>query len=126
MEPQLADNIGMVARAMANFGLDDLRLIAPRDGWPNEKARIAASGANYIIDDAVDFPTLDAAIGDLQLGGRHHRAPARLEKARADPDRGRRRDAPRASTAASAAACCSGASAAVWRPARSPTPTRSS
>ena len=65
MEPQLADNVGMVARAMANFGLDDLRLIAPRDGWPNEKARIAASGANYIIDDAADFPTLDAAISDF-------------------------------------------------------------
>lgn len=65
MEPQLADNVGMVARAMANFGLDNLRLIAPRDGWPNEKARIAASGANYVIDDAADFPTLDAAIGDL-------------------------------------------------------------
>ena len=65
MEPQLADNIGMVARAMANFGLDELRLIAPRDGWPNEKARIAASGANYIIDDAVAVPTLDTAIGDL-------------------------------------------------------------
>ena len=65
MEPQLADNIGMVARACANFGLDELRLINPRDGWPNEKARIAASGANYIIDDARQFPTLDAAIGDL-------------------------------------------------------------
>jgi tRNA/rRNA methyltransferase len=65
MEPQLADNIGMVARAMANFGLDALRLIAPRDGWPNEKARIAASGANYVIDDAAAFPTLSAAIGDL-------------------------------------------------------------
>ena len=65
MEPQLADNIGMVARACANFGLDELRLVAPRDGWPNEKARIAASGANYIIDDAVAVPTLDAAIGDL-------------------------------------------------------------
>ncbi len=64
MEPQLPDNIGMVARAMANFGLDDLRLIAPRDGWPNEKARIAASGANYIIDDASAFQTLDAAIAD--------------------------------------------------------------
>ena len=51
MEPQLADNIGMVARAMANFGLDDLRVINPRDGWPNEKARIAASGANFVIDD---------------------------------------------------------------------------
>lgn len=65
MEPQLADNVGMVARAMANFGLDDLRLIAPRDGWPNEKARIAASGANYVIDDAVAFPSLEAAIGDV-------------------------------------------------------------
>ncbi|MDX2289332.1 MAG: RNA methyltransferase [Hyphomicrobiaceae bacterium] len=65
MEPQLADNIGMVARAMANFGLDDLRLIAPRDGWPNEKARVAASGANYIIDDAVAYAGLPAALGDL-------------------------------------------------------------
>ncbi|MFN3624943.1 MAG: RNA methyltransferase [Hyphomicrobium sp.] len=65
MEPQLADNIGMVARAMANFGLDDLRLIAPRDGWPNERARIAASGANYVIDDARAFPSLDQSIADV-------------------------------------------------------------
>jgi tRNA/rRNA methyltransferase len=65
MEPQLADNIGMVARAMANFGLDELRLVAPRDGWPNEKARIAASGANYVIDDGRAFPTLGDATGDL-------------------------------------------------------------
>jgi tRNA/rRNA methyltransferase len=65
MEPQLADNIGMVARACANFGLDDLRLVSPRDGWPNEKARIAASGANYIIDDAKAYSTLDDSIGDL-------------------------------------------------------------
>jgi tRNA/rRNA methyltransferase len=65
MEPQLADNVGMVARAMANFGLDDLRLIAPRDGWPNEKARIAASGANYVIDDAAAFPSLESSVSDL-------------------------------------------------------------
>jgi len=65
MEPQLAENIGMVARAMANFGLTDLRLVAPRDGWPNEKARIAASGANYVIDDARHYPTLEASLGDL-------------------------------------------------------------
>ena len=65
MEPQLADNIGMVSRAMANFGLDELRLVNPRDGWPNEKARIAASGANYVIDDAAAYPALDAALGDL-------------------------------------------------------------
>lgn len=65
MEPQLADNIGMVARACANFGLDELRLINPRDGWPNEKARIAASGANYIIEEAQAFETLEQAMGDL-------------------------------------------------------------
>lgn len=63
--PQLADNIGMTARAMGNFGLDSLRLVNPRDGWPNERARIAASGANYIIDDARCEETVEAAIGDL-------------------------------------------------------------
>lgn len=65
MEPQLPENIGMVARAMANFTLDTLRLVAPRDGWPNEKARIAASGANYVVDDAEAYPSFEAAIGDL-------------------------------------------------------------
>lgn len=65
VEPQLADNIGMVSRAMANFGLDELRLVAPRDGWPNEKARIAASGANYIIDDAQAHATFEDSIADL-------------------------------------------------------------
>ncbi len=65
VEPQLPDNIGMVARAMANFGLDSLRLVAPRDGWPQEKARIAASGANYVIDEARVYETLADAMGDL-------------------------------------------------------------
>ncbi|MGE0626927.1 MAG: RNA methyltransferase [Hyphomicrobiaceae bacterium] len=65
MEPQLSENIGMVARACANFGLDDLRLVAPRDGWPQEKARIAASGANYVIDAAIAHPSLAAATADL-------------------------------------------------------------
>jgi tRNA/rRNA methyltransferase len=69
MEPQLADNIGMVARACANFGLDDLRLVNPRDGWPNEKARIAASGANYVIDDARAFSGLEESIADLNWIG---------------------------------------------------------
>lgn len=67
MEPQLAENIGMVARACANFGLADLRLIDPRDGWPNDKARIAASGASYMIDEAVAVPTMKEAIGDLNF-----------------------------------------------------------
>lgn len=67
VRPQLADNIGMVARAMANFGLDDLRLVAPRDGWPNEKARAAASGANFIIDAASAHASLREAIGELNF-----------------------------------------------------------
>jgi tRNA/rRNA methyltransferase len=66
VRPQLADNIGMVARAMANFGLEHLRLVAPRDGWPNEKARIAASGANFIIDGAEAYPAFEAALDGLQ------------------------------------------------------------
>ena len=65
VRPQLADNIGMAARAMANFGLEHLRLVAPRDGWPNEKARIAASGANFIIDGARAFTILDETLADL-------------------------------------------------------------
>jgi tRNA/rRNA methyltransferase len=64
VEPQLADNIGMVGRAMANFGLSELRLVAPRDGWPNEKARIAASGATFIIDDAQWYPDFSSALAD--------------------------------------------------------------
>ena len=65
VEPQLADNIGMVARAMANFGLEELRLVSPRDGWPNEKARIAASGATFVIDEAQGFATFASSFADL-------------------------------------------------------------
>ena len=65
MEPQMAANVGMVARAMANFGLDQLRVINPRDGWPSEKARILASGASAIVDGAGLYPTLTASIADL-------------------------------------------------------------
>ncbi len=66
VRPQLADNIGMVARAMANFGLEHLRLVEPRDGWPNDKARIAASGANFIIDGAQAYPRFEDALVGLQ------------------------------------------------------------
>ncbi len=65
VEPQMAENIGTTARAMANFGLSRLRLVAPRDGWPNAKAYPAASGANRVLDEAELFDTLDEAIGDL-------------------------------------------------------------
>ncbi len=65
VEPQLGENIGMVARAMANFGLSELRLVNPRDGWPSEKAQAAASRADHVIDRAKVFEKLEAAIGDL-------------------------------------------------------------
>lgn len=65
IRPQLADNIGMVARAMANFGLEELRIVDPRDGWPNEKARIAASGANFIIDGAEHHASFDEGVAGL-------------------------------------------------------------
>lgn len=65
VEPQLGENIGMVARAMANFGLGELRLVSPRDGWPNEKARAAASRADHVIDGVAVFESLREAIADL-------------------------------------------------------------
>ncbi len=66
-EPQLAENIGAVARVMANFGLVDLRLVRPRDGWPQERAWPSASGADWALDGARVFATLAEAIGDLRL-----------------------------------------------------------
>ncbi len=65
VEPQLGENIGMVARAMANFGLSELRLVNPRDGWPSEKARAVASKADHVIDGVEVFDTLEEAIADL-------------------------------------------------------------
>src|SRR5437867_10525071 len=65
IEPQLGENIGTAARAMANCGLDDLRLVRPRDGWPSEKAVAAASGADRVLDKARLYPSVEAAIGDL-------------------------------------------------------------
>ncbi|MCG7505294.1 RNA methyltransferase [Mesorhizobium retamae] len=67
VEPQLGENIGMVARAMANFGLGELRLINPRDGWPSEKARAAASRADHVIDAIKLYDDLPSAIADLNF-----------------------------------------------------------
>ncbi|EJF82218.1 RNA methyltransferase [Bartonella doshiae] len=65
VEPQLPENIGMVARAMANFGLSQLRLVKPREEFPNEKARVAASKADHVINEVIIFNTLSDAIADL-------------------------------------------------------------
>jgi tRNA/rRNA methyltransferase len=67
VEPQLGENIGAAARVMANFGLRRLRLVKPRDGWPNIQARRAASGADRVLDEAELYDTLDAAIADCTL-----------------------------------------------------------
>ena len=65
VEPQLGENIGAAARAMANFGLRELRLVKPRDGWPNEAARASAALAVAIIDEATLFGSVADAIADL-------------------------------------------------------------
>lgn len=62
---QLADNIGAVARVMANFGLSDLRLVSPRDGWPQDRAWATASGADWVLDGVRVFDTVAEAIADL-------------------------------------------------------------
>ncbi len=64
VRPQLGENIGKTARAMLNFGLTDMRLVAPRDGWPNPSAGPSAAGADTVLDNAKTFETVADAIGD--------------------------------------------------------------
>jgi tRNA/rRNA methyltransferase len=66
VRPQLGENIGKAARAMLNFGLTELRLVAPRDGWPNPSAGPAASGADIVLERAQVFETTAAAVADCQ------------------------------------------------------------
>jgi tRNA/rRNA methyltransferase len=67
VEPQLGENIGAAARVMANFGLAELRLVAPRDGWPSVQAQRSASGADRILDQAKLCDRLETAIADCTL-----------------------------------------------------------
>ncbi len=64
--PQMGENIGAAARAMLNFGVSALRLVNPRDGWPNPKAGAMAAGATIVIDDARVFDSVEAAVADCQ------------------------------------------------------------
>jgi tRNA/rRNA methyltransferase len=64
VRPQLGENIGKAARAMLNFGLTDLRLVSPRDGWPNPAAGPAASGADIVLEQAGLFESVAAAVAD--------------------------------------------------------------
>ena len=67
VNPQMGENIGMVARAMWNCGLTDLRLVSPRDGWPNASAVATSAGAVQVIDCAKIYETTTDAISDLNL-----------------------------------------------------------
>lgn len=64
VRPQLGENIGKAARAMLNFGLTEIRLVAPRDGWPNPSAGPSAAGANVVLEKAQVFDTLAEAVAD--------------------------------------------------------------
>ncbi|MFD0981271.1 RNA methyltransferase [Tropicimonas aquimaris] len=64
VRPQMGENIGGAARAMWNFGLDRMRLVSPRDGWPNPRAVALASGAGRLLDNAGHFDSVAEAIGD--------------------------------------------------------------
>ena len=64
VNPQMGENIGASARGMWNFGLERMRIVSPRDGWPNQKAVAMASGAGRLLDEALIFPTFAEAIAD--------------------------------------------------------------
>jgi tRNA/rRNA methyltransferase len=66
VRPQLGENIGMAARAMLNCGLSRLRIVAPRDGWPNPNAQRAASGADVVLEEAEIFESVADAVADLE------------------------------------------------------------
>ena len=66
VRPQLGENIGKAARAMLNFGLTEMRLVAPRDGWPNPAAGPAASGADVVLANTQVYESLAAATADIQ------------------------------------------------------------
>ena len=67
VNPQLGENIGATARAMGNFGLSELRIVAPRDGWPNPQAEAMAAHASGIIRAAMIYDTVEEATADIHL-----------------------------------------------------------
>jgi tRNA/rRNA methyltransferase len=67
VQPQLGENIGKAARAMLNFGLTDMRLVAPRDGWPNPSAGPSASGADEVLDKARVYSNVADAVADCHV-----------------------------------------------------------
>ncbi len=80
VRPQMGENIGAVARAMSNFGLSELRLAAPRDGWPNPKALEMAAGAENIVKNAQIYPDFPAAMADIHIAYATTARPRDMEK----------------------------------------------
>ena len=67
VKPQMGENIGSAARAMLNFGLENMRVVAARDGWPSQSAVATASGAGRVLDQARHFPNFQDAVGDCHF-----------------------------------------------------------
>lgn len=78
--PQMGENIGAVARAMSNFGFNELRLVSPRDGWPNPKANEMAAGGIDIIKSAKIFAGFNDAIADIEVAYATTARPRDMEK----------------------------------------------
>src|ERR1700741_1942224 len=95
VEPQLGQNIGTAARAMANFGLSRLRLVKPRDGWPDIQAVRAASGADAVLDGVALFDTLQEALADCRYGRATPAGPNDPPKPVLGPEAAAREIAPR-------------------------------
>lgn len=85
IRPQMGENIGAVARAMSNFGLEELRIVAPRDGWPNIKAGEMAAGAEYIINAATIYPDFASAMADIHTAYATTARPRHINKRVASP-----------------------------------------
>ncbi|MCX7644948.1 MAG: RNA methyltransferase [Rhodobacteraceae bacterium] len=85
VRPQLPENIGAAARGMLNFGLDRMRLVAPRDGWPSPKAVAMASGAGRVLDAAGHFDTLAEAVADCHVVYATTARPREMTKTVLDP-----------------------------------------
>ncbi|MGL5735345.1 MAG: RNA methyltransferase [Beijerinckiaceae bacterium] len=109
VRPQMGENIGMAARAMANFGLGALRIVAPRDGWPNPKAEETAAGATHILNAAQVFDSVRAAVADC------HGVWATTARARGQ---GKRVETPRIAMAECAAAGAGHRTAILFGPER--------
>ncbi|WP_430463274.1 RNA methyltransferase [Tabrizicola sp.] len=87
VRPQMGENIGAAARAMLNFGLDRMRIVDPRDGWPNPKANAMASGAGRVLDAAGIFPDVPRAVADCDYVFATTARPRELVKPVVTPER---------------------------------------